>query len=62
MIPVIFLLKGATFCLYTVGIAFIYDFCSPEMLKNQFTYIIIITTVFSKGIPLLGSKLYEALG
>lgn len=62
MIPWVFLLKGATFGAYSVGIAVIYDFVPKELLKLQFTYIIIVSVTLAKSLGKIGMFLYSMFG
>ena len=61
-IPLIFLIKGITFGVYSVGITVIYDFCPPEKLKTIFTLIIVISIAISKVVGQAGRFLYEYFG
>lgn len=59
MIPLVFLLKGITFGVYSVGIAVIYDFCPKDKLKLQFTLIIVVSIMIAKVVGKLGSVMYN---
>lgn len=58
-IPIIFLFKGITFGIYSVGIATIYDFCPKDYIKMQFTLIILISMFIVKTVGSLGSFMYS---
>lgn len=58
-IPIIFLFKGITFGIYSVGIATIYDFCPKDYLKMQFTLIILVSMFIVKSVGSLGSFMYR---
>lgn len=59
IIPIMFMVKGATSNIYNVGIAFIYTFCKKDNLKFQFSVIVIFTAIFGKLMGTFGSYLYH---
>lgn len=62
IIPIMFLFWGALLNIFNAGIAFVYSFCKPENAKFQFTSIVIVTSIFSKIIGLVGTWMYKATG